>query len=70
MPIGKYERKPYMRTFGKALTQRSSVLRMAEDGVSSLEIARKLDMDVSTVKRLKRPQLDWGNTSRGRKATR
>ena len=67
VPIGKYERKPYMKTYGNALAKRHIVLRMVEEGKSTLEIARELDMDTSTVKRLKRTSLDWGNYSRNRK---
>lgn len=61
MPIGVYERQPYMKNYGKTNGKRELVLQLAQQGKSNLEIARILDVDPRTVKRLKRPVLDWGN---------
>lgn len=72
MPIGKYERKAHMKTYGRTRSMRPQVLELKAQGKSTLEIARELEIDTSTVKRLNRAgaegDVQWGNKSKRKAA--
>ena len=53
MPPGVYERKPWMRTYGKAKFKREEIVKMWSEGMSVMEIARKLNFDPRTIRRVK-----------------
>lgn len=54
MPPGVYERKPYMRTYGKTAGKRGEMLALRKSGVSITTIMRMYGVSAATVCHLQR----------------